>query len=178
MSSSLPPENPYGLERPPFPPSAPARDAIPVAIPPVIHTPAPHARPDVTTWLLAGGVVLSATAIVVGIASASWFSARGASVGLLGVQACHGGDCVTRSWSDIHAASDVVLFSAIGLVGALASIVMAGIVTVLVVIGKEAKIPYGSSPAPSAAPRSAAWRSWAGSPASDEGGCRSATPAS
>jgi len=139
---SVPIDNPYGLERPPFPPSAPARVGIPPPTAPITHAPIQRRKLDALTWVLAIAIAASAAAVIVGIVATSWFSTRGASAGLLGLHACHGDGCVTRTWSDFQAPTDVTLFSAIGLVGALASIVMAAIVTALAFIGKESRIPY------------------------------------
>jgi hypothetical protein len=136
-----PTDNPYGLERPSFPPSAPVVRAIPPARR-ASHAPAARSTSSTTRWLLGMAVAASAAAVIVGILASSWFTARGSSAGLLGVETCRRGACATTSWSDTSAPLEVALFSAIGLVGALASIVMSGIVTSLVFVRKNARIPY------------------------------------
>jgi hypothetical protein len=136
-----PSENPYGLERPSFPPSGPVVRAIPSARR-AVRAPAAGTAPGTTRWLLGAVIAASAAAVIVGILASSWFTARGSSAGLLGVETCRRGACVTTSWSDSPAPLEVALFAAIALVGALASIIMAGIVTALVFARRNARIPY------------------------------------
>jgi hypothetical protein len=130
----------YGLERPPVLRSSPVVRAIPpaqrVAKPPAARTRKP------TRWWLAGPVAASAGAVVVGILTPDWFTAGGSGAGLLGVETCRRGACVVRSWSDAGAPAEVGVFSTIGLVGALTSIVMVGIVVALVLVRRDARIMY------------------------------------
>jgi hypothetical protein len=123
------PDNPYGLQRPPFPPPAPWTQPAPVAAmpPPQI---APRIDPSAKTAAIV--LFISAAAMLIGVASFSWFSKGGNGVGLAGVQECFSFACKTTMWSDLHRApAEYALLGYVGLlslVGALALSIHAGVV--------------------------------------------------
>ncbi len=123
------PENPYGLQRPPFPPPAPWTQPAPApAMPP------PQLAAGVTPAARTAAVVLfvSAAAMLIGIASFSWFSKGENGVGLAGVQECFSLACKTTMWSDLaRAPGEYALLGYVGLlslVGGLALSIHAGVV--------------------------------------------------
>ena len=114
------PENPYGLQRPPFPPPAPW---IPPA--PVPPLPQPPVAAAVDSGARTAAIVLfvSAAAMLVGIASFSWFSKGDNGVGLAGVQECFSRACHTTMWSDLsRAPGEYALLGYVGLLALLGSI--------------------------------------------------------
>lgn len=123
------PENPYGLQRPPFPPPAPWTQPAPVAA-----MPPPQVAPQVDPSAKTAAIVLfvSAAAMLLGVASFSWFSKGENGVGLAGVQECFSMACKTTMWSDLaRAPGEYALFGYVGLlslVGALALSIHAGVV--------------------------------------------------
>ena len=127
MQPSL--ENPYGLQRPPFPPPAPWRQPAPVAaVPPPAVVPAGDATAKVAAIVL----FASSLAMVIGLASYAWFT-RGDSggVGLAGVQQCFAHVCHTSLWTDLaRAPGEYALFGYVGLLalaGAVALSIHAGV---------------------------------------------------
>lgn len=123
------PENPYGLQRPPFPPPAPWIQPAPVAAMPPPHV---AARVDASAKTAAIVLFVSAAAMLIGVASFSWFSKGENGVGLAGVQECFSMACKTTMWSDLaRAPGEYALFGYVGLlslVGALALSIHAGVV--------------------------------------------------
>jgi hypothetical protein len=122
------PENPYGLQRPPFPPPAPWTQPAPVA--PVPPPPiAAHVDPAARTAAIV--LLVGAAAMLVGIASFSWFTKGTSGVGLAGVQECFSMACHTTMWSDLgRAPGEYALFGYVGLlslVGAFALSIHAGV---------------------------------------------------
>lgn len=122
------PENPYGLQRPPFPPPAPWTQPAPVPAmaPPQVAAPVTQAAKTAATVLFVG-----AAAMVIGVASFSWFSKGSNGVGLAGVQECFSLACKTTMWSDLHRApGEYALFGYVGLlslVGAIGLSIHAGV---------------------------------------------------
>ena len=114
------PENPYGLQRPPFPPTSWAPPPQPVtAMPPPQVAPAldPAAKPAAIT------LFASAAAMLVGVASFSWFSRGDSGVGLYGVQECAHFGCKSMMWSDLsHAPMEYALFGYVALLALVAGI--------------------------------------------------------
>jgi hypothetical protein len=114
------PENPYGLQRPPFPPTSWAPPPYPVpAMAPTQPAPAvdPAARPAAIT------LFASAVAMLVGVASFSWFSRGGSGVGLYGVQECMRYGCNSMMWSDLpRAPAEYALFGYVGLLALVTAI--------------------------------------------------------
>ena len=83
MQPSL--ENPYGLQRPPFPPPAPWRQPAPVAaVPPPAIVPAV----DATAKTAAIVLFVSSLAMLIGIGSHAWFTRGESGIGLSGVHEC------------------------------------------------------------------------------------------
>lgn len=122
------PENPYGLQRPPFPPPAPWQQPAPVAPVPL----PPLATPlDAAAKPAAIVLFVSAAAMVIGIASYSWFTKGANGVGLAGVQECFSIACKTTMWSDLsRAPAEYALFGYVGflsLIGAVALSIHAGV---------------------------------------------------
>lgn len=117
------PENPYGLQRPPFPPPAPwpqPAPAAPVAVPPVTTAIAPAAKTAAIVLLA------SAAAMLVGLASSSWFTHGDTRVGLAGVEECFSRGCHTSYWSDLpRAPGEYALFGYVGLVSLIGGIALA-----------------------------------------------------
>jgi hypothetical protein len=90
--------NPYGLQRPPFPPPAPWSQPAPVAALP----PLPVAtRVDATATAAAIALLASAVAMLIGIASFSWFTRGESGIGLSGVKECFSHACHTAMWTDL-----------------------------------------------------------------------------
>ena len=122
-------ENPYGLQRPPFPPPAPWTQPAPVAPLPPPQTVAPVSSSAQTAAVV---LFVSAAAMLIGIASFSWFSKGESGVGLAGVQECFSRACHMTMWSDLQRApGEYALFGYVGLlsmVGALALSIHAGVV--------------------------------------------------
>ncbi len=116
------PENPYGLQRPPFPPTSWAPPPQPVAaMPPPYVAPAldPAAKPAAIT------LFASAAAMLVGVASVSWFSRGDSGIGLYGVQECARYACKTMMWSDIpRAPAEYALFGYVGLLALVSAIAL------------------------------------------------------
>lgn len=90
--------------------------------------PFPHALPADTRARNAGiALVACAAVLLVGIVSRSWFTARGGSLGLLGVEECRGAVCHARSWFDFaRAPTELKLFSTIGIVGIVVALGLLG----------------------------------------------------
>ena len=79
-----------------------------------------------TTRTAAIALVVSASALAVAALTKAWFFAPGDSVGLLGVQHCHGGVCDSTSWLDAtHVPAHIALVATLGLVGALVFVAFA-----------------------------------------------------
>lgn len=120
-------ENPYRLQRPPFPPPAPWQQPAPVA-----PLPMPPVATSVDATAKAAAIVLfaSSAAMLIGVASFSWFSRGDSGIGLPGVRECFSGPCRTTMWSDLaRAPGEYVLFGYVGLlslVGAIALSIHAG----------------------------------------------------
>ncbi|MBA3397204.1 MAG: hypothetical protein H0T89_31545 [Deltaproteobacteria bacterium] len=95
------------------PPAQLGPRSVPVPVP-ITDT---RARTAGIALLVAGALLL------VGIVARSWFSARGGSIGLLGVEECRRGICQSLTWLDINRApTELKLFASVGLLGALAAI--------------------------------------------------------
>jgi hypothetical protein len=96
--------------------------------------PPPEVAPRIDPSARTAAVVLlvSAAAMLVGIASFSWFSRGASGVGLAGVQECFSAACKTTMWTDLHRApGEYALFGYVGLlslVGGLALSIHAGVV--------------------------------------------------
>ena len=90
--------------------------------------PFPHAVPADTRARNAGiALVACAAVLLVGIVSRSWFTARGGSLGLLGIEECRGAVCHARSWFDFaRAPTELKLFSTIGIVGIVVALGLLG----------------------------------------------------
>jgi hypothetical protein len=93
--------------------------AVPVSLAPPALDPFPHALPaDTRARNAAIAIVLCTAVLLVGLVSRSWFTARGGSLGLLGIEECRGAVCQTMSWFDFaRAPTELKLFSTIGIVG-------------------------------------------------------------
>lgn len=116
-----PTDNPYGLQRPPFPPSAP----YPVAqVPPApLAAPQPTAVADPRARTAAIVLFACCAAMLVGIGSFQWFSRGDSGVGLGGVQECVSHGCHTTMWSDLkRAPADYALFGYLGVLAMAAAI--------------------------------------------------------
>jgi hypothetical protein len=123
-------ENPYGLQRPPFPPA-------PTGWPPPLPVPAmppPQVVPEIDAAARPAAIalLLSAVAMLIGIGSYSWFTKGTSGVGLAGVQECFSHGCKTQLWTDIgRAPAEYALFGYVGLlalVGAIGLSIHAGVV--------------------------------------------------
>lgn len=126
MQPSL--ENPYGLQRPPFPPPAPWRQPAPVAaVPPPAVVPAV----DATAKTAAIVLFVSSLAMLIGIGSHAWFTRGESGIGLSGVHECFAHACRTTLWSDLaRAPGEYALFGYVGLLalaGAIALSIHAGV---------------------------------------------------
>jgi hypothetical protein len=86
---------------------------------------------------------IAAASIALGVLTKSWFSARGADggVGLLGIESCRGGECVSRSWSEINAPGSIPAFGYLGFIGGLAAAVGLAVAAGMLLTGRAAKIP-------------------------------------
>jgi hypothetical protein len=114
-------ENPYGLQRPPFPPTTWAPP------PPVPAMPPPQVAPHVDAVARPAAITLfvSAAAMLIGVASYSWFSKGESGVGLAGVQECFSHACKSQMWTDLgRAPAEYALFGYVGLLALLGSIAM------------------------------------------------------
>lgn len=94
--------------------------AVPVApMPPAIAQPFPTPIPaDNRARNAAIALVVCGLVLLVGLVSRAWFSTRGGSVGLLGLEECRGVICRGMSWFDVkRAPTELKLFSTIGIIG-------------------------------------------------------------
>jgi hypothetical protein len=126
MQPSL--ENPYGLQRPPFPPPAPWRQPAPVAaVPPPAVVPAVDASAKTAAIVL----FVSSLAMLIGVGSHAWFTRGESGIGLFGVHECFAHACHTTLWSDLaRAPGEYALFGYVGLLalaGAVALSIHAGV---------------------------------------------------
>ena len=116
------PENPYGLQRPPFPPPSWVPPPQPVAAmpqPPVARAADPAVKPAAIT------LFASAAAMIIGVASFSWFSRGESGIGLYGVQECVRFGCKSMMWSDIpRAPAEYALFGYVGLLALVTGIAL------------------------------------------------------
>lgn len=104
--------------QPSYPPMYEAPPTLPT-------TAAPLAAPVIDTRHRNAAIALIACAalVVVGTLARSWFTTRGGSIGLLGIEECRGARCMSMNWFDIERApGEIKLFASIGLLGALAAI--------------------------------------------------------
>ncbi|MDQ3338493.1 MAG: hypothetical protein M4D80_25275 [Myxococcota bacterium] len=63
-------------------------------------------------------LVICGLVLLVGLVSRAWFTTRGGSVGLLGLEECRGAMCRGMSWFDVkRAPTELKLFSTIGIIG-------------------------------------------------------------
>lgn len=114
-------QDPFNQQQPPHVANL---GAVPVPLaPPVppaaIAQPFPSALPaDNRARNAAIALVVCGLLLLVGLISRAWFSTRGGSVGLLGLEECRGSLCRGMSWFDIkRAPTELKLFSTIGIVG-------------------------------------------------------------
>jgi hypothetical protein len=114
-------ENPYGLQRPPFPPTTWAPP------PPVPAMPPPQLAPQVDAAARPAAIALfvSAVAMAIGVVSYSWFTKGSNGVGLAGVQDCFGHGCKSQMWTDLgRAPAEYALFGYVGLLALVGSIAL------------------------------------------------------
>jgi hypothetical protein len=99
---------------------------LPIAPPmPVYAPPLPAANPVADTRARNAAIALAVCGLLllVGVISRAWFSTRGGSVGLLGLEECRGAMCRGMSWFDIpRAPTELKLFSTIGIIGIVVAI--------------------------------------------------------
>ena len=115
--------NPYGLERPPFPPN-PAPYEVPPIAPPVA-VPAPPVAVDPRAKTAAIALFVACAAMLVGLASYGWFKSPDGDggIGLLGLERCRKFGCQTMTWFDVpRAPGELQMFSAIGVLGIAAAV--------------------------------------------------------
>lgn len=102
--------------------------AVPVPLPP----PTPFALPapipaDHRARNAAIALVVCGLLLLVGLVSRAWFSTRGGSVGLLGLEECRGAICRGVSWFDFkRAPTELKLFSTIGIIGIVVALGLLG----------------------------------------------------
>ena len=129
------PENPYGLQRPPFPPTTWAPP------PPVPAMPPPQLAPRIDAAARPAAIALfaSAAAMLIGVASYSWFTRGNGGVGLAGVQDCSSYGCHSQMWSDLsRAPMEYALFGYVGLLALVGSIGLSIHAAVLLLQGRAA----------------------------------------
>jgi hypothetical protein len=103
--------------------------AYPVPMAPPVAQPQQHATlpaTDLRARNAAIALIVCGVALLVGLVSHGWFSARGdGSVGLLGVEECRRTICRSMSWFDIERApAELKLFATVGILGFIAAIAM------------------------------------------------------
>ena len=93
----------------------------PLAQPAAYAQPFPNAVPtDMRARNAAIALVGCAVLLLVGLVSHAWFTARGGSVGLFGVEECRRSLCQSQSWFDIgRAPMEIKMFSTVGIIGIL-----------------------------------------------------------
>jgi hypothetical protein len=80
-------------------------------------------------------LLVCALALLVGLASRSWFTARGGSLGVLGIEECRGAVCHSVSWLDAkRVPGEIQVFSVMALIGGFVGIgflIQAGVVLLM-----------------------------------------------
>lgn len=115
--------------------------------PPVAAAPAPLAMPapvvDTRSRNAAIALVACAALVLIGVVARSWFTARGGSLGLLGIEECRGGRCMSLNWLDIERApGEIKLFASVGLLAGLAAIGFAIQAAVVLFKGQPQRVLY------------------------------------
>ena len=102
--------------------------AVPISLDPPALQPFPHALPaDTRARNAAIALAVCAILLLVGLVSRSWFTGRGGSLGLLGLEECRGALCRTMSWFDFaRAPTELKLFSTIGIAGIVVALGLLG----------------------------------------------------
>jgi hypothetical protein len=97
---------------------------------------------DSRTQKIAFALFGAALITLIGLVTKSWFTVRDGHIGLTGIEACRGAQCMTISWGDIpRIPQDVVIFAWLGLLGGLAAVGVGCAMGGMLLAGKAARIP-------------------------------------